>query len=328
MRGPPPTIERSCSRAGVTAGVTAGVALVAAVGAWLVAHRRSPTVRAWMPSVYPTKQSGPVATKAFGIGSHTVLLLHGLGATADFWGAAYDRLGDRHRVLVPDLLGFGGSLDEDGANFGLGRQLVALDRLVVDHAPESERVTVVAHSMGSALALAWAASYHEQVEQVICFGAPMFASEDDARDVIGQAGPMARTFLLDPTWAERACALSCAHRDLAGWLAVAIDPSVPVAMARRSPLHTWPAYRDAMHDLILDAPWRQLLAGLADHGVPTTMVWGDQDQISDPTFARSLLDQADLLQLVIVPGADHHLPITHAQLVVDLLADRTPVVER
>src|SRR6266498_5786417 len=36
-----------------------------------------------------------------------VLLLHGLGGTADFWQPVAHELAHTHRVICPDLLGFG-----------------------------------------------------------------------------------------------------------------------------------------------------------------------------------------------------------------------------
>jgi len=37
------------------------------------------------------------------------VLLHGLVASGIYWGGAFDRLGEQHRLVVPDLLGFGRS---------------------------------------------------------------------------------------------------------------------------------------------------------------------------------------------------------------------------
>ena len=45
----------------------------------------------------------------------------------DIFGAGFDRLAERHRVVVPDLLGFGRSLDEARTAFSVEAHLDALD---------------------------------------------------------------------------------------------------------------------------------------------------------------------------------------------------------
>lgn len=246
------------------------------------------------------------------------MLLHGLGATGDYFGAAYDHLGADHRVLVPDLLGFGRSLDEARPSFGLTDHLDALDTMLADHAPRAEEVVVVAHSMGSVLALAWAARHPHRINRVACFGAPVYANPEAATAGVAESGPMARIFLLDTAWARRVCALNCAHRTLAGAFASLAAPSLPVPVTRRSSLHTWPAYRDALDELILHADWAGLLGTLDAQATPVTLAWGDQDRIGDVDHAGSIIHPG-CQSVEIVPGAAHHLPITHPGAVLDHL---------
>ena len=52
----------------------------------------------------------------------TVVLIHGLGSSAKGdWGACISRLSARHRVLAPDLLGFGGKNSEIDGHMPLAR---------------------------------------------------------------------------------------------------------------------------------------------------------------------------------------------------------------
>ena len=287
---------------------------------WVQRHRRAPAVRAWEPSRHPTRPGAPLATRAFGRGPETVVLLHGLGATNDSWGRAYDRLGRTNRVLVPDLLGFGGSLDETRSHFPLTDHLAALDTMLAQRSPGAGAITLVAHSMGTRLALAWATQRHQQVVRVVCVGAPIYPNAGAARTALSASGPMAKLFLLDTHWAERACAMSCAHRTAAGWLAAVADRAMPVPIARRSPQHTWPAYREAVDQLILHVDWSAELRALASPATPVTFLWGDQDPIGDVAHARSIL-ASDAQSVAIHPGADHHLPLTHPDVVVDLILD-------
>jgi pyruvate dehydrogenase E2 component (dihydrolipoamide acetyltransferase) len=82
-----------------------------------------------------------------------VLFIHGYGGTHDAWVEVADALAAEHRVLLVDLPGFGRSdkYPGDYSPDGLGRKLLAL--LDQQGVP---RVHLVAHSWGSALALAMA----------------------------------------------------------------------------------------------------------------------------------------------------------------------------
>ena len=80
--------------------------LIAAMSQWRFASRRRSGVEWSTPS--PRTMLSPLAARVFGEGT-PIVLLHGLGASGVYWGSAYDRLGDGHRLVVPDLLGFGAS---------------------------------------------------------------------------------------------------------------------------------------------------------------------------------------------------------------------------
>ncbi len=80
-----------------------------------------------------------------------VLLLHGFPSTRRLWAQVAPRLAEAgHRVLVPDLVGYGDSEPRPGLGVGMANQarwmLELLDRLAVAH------VAVVAHDVGTAAA--------------------------------------------------------------------------------------------------------------------------------------------------------------------------------
>ncbi|MCZ7628855.1 MAG: hypothetical protein M5U19_07225 [Microthrixaceae bacterium] len=89
-----------------------GLSVAAATGGWVARLLRSPAVRAWEQSELPIRQIGRLSCKLGGTGPGTALLLHGLVATGDVFGRSPDILAVDHEVAVPDLAGFGRSLDE------------------------------------------------------------------------------------------------------------------------------------------------------------------------------------------------------------------------
>ncbi len=264
----------------------------------------------------PGRRYGPLHARVEGRGGLSTVLLHGLVATGDVFGADFDKLSDRGPLVVPDLLGFGRSLDESRIAFGPEAHLDALDELMAATGLADVPLAVGAHSMGSALALRWAARHPGWITRIVCWGAPVYRNEAETRATISASGLMTRLFVADTRWAEQACALSCRHRTAAGWMAAAAQPSLPVPVSRAVPLHTWPAYRDAIKGLVLESDWPQLVAAAAPD-TEIRLVWGTDDPIGNIAFAQTLLG-ADV---EVIEAADHRLPMTDGtRCVHDLLS--------
>ncbi|MEO6570991.1 MAG: alpha/beta fold hydrolase, partial [Ilumatobacteraceae bacterium] len=179
--------------------------IAAAPGFWIARHALSPAVRTWTrPSLAPDT-TGPLFARVGGGGDQAVVLLHGLVSSGDVFGAAYDELAATRRLVVPDLLGFGRSMDTTRQSFSIDDHLNALDQLADRTGLFEQRWTIGAHSMSSALALRWAARHAQRVDRVVCWGAPIYASPGAALAKISGSA-MARLFVLDTRWAEAACA--------------------------------------------------------------------------------------------------------------------------
>ena len=133
--------------------------------------------------------------------------------------------------------------------------------------------------MGSALALLWAVRHRDRVARVVCWGAPVYRSPETARVRIA-GSTMARLFALDTDLASRACAISCRHRTAAGWLSAAAEPRLPVPVARAASLHTWPAYRDALRQLVIDPEWNELVTACDQASIEIRLVWGGAGTVS------------------------------------------------
>jgi pimeloyl-ACP methyl ester carboxylesterase len=298
-----------------------GAVVAGAPTLWAVRHCRSPAVSGWAPPRLSGDRKGSVYARSGGDGDQAVVLLHGLVSSGDVFGGTFDRLVSSHQVVVPDLLGFGRSIDPTRASFSVGEHLDALDELADRTGLFDRRWTIGAHSMVSTLALHWAKRHHRRVDHVVCWGAPIYRSPEAARTRIS-GSLMTRLFALDTSWAERACAISCRHRAAAGWLTAAFTPTLPVTVARAAALHTWPAYRDAMRHLVLEADWIRGLRDLDLVGVRVELVWGSGDTVGDHDFAQATTAEAPNSRVTIIPGADHHLPMTHPEICIDQLTAR------
>jgi pimeloyl-ACP methyl ester carboxylesterase len=105
--------------------------------------------------------------KAGGEGPQLLLLLHGLGATAEVWDGWGDLLAHTWpgRWLAPDLPGHGSSPPLRRYSFG------AMAAAVSEILPPSDRLVVVGHSLGGVVALALSSGWFgPRVDQVVGVG--------------------------------------------------------------------------------------------------------------------------------------------------------------
>lgn len=287
------------------------VCAVVALALWQVAHRTSPLVRRWARSSFPRRFAGPLSVLDSGStgrdDEEVVVILHGMGATGDYFGAFYDGLSRTRRVVIVDLFGFGHSLDEERAVFDLDTHLDALDAALAALDLDDSTVVVAAHSMSTAIALGWASRHAERVRHVFVWGPPIYRSQKAAQSVGRVYGLMGRLFMLDTKWAERACRINCAHRDLSGWAMAIISPRWPTQLSRDAGRHTWEAYHGSLRALILDADWPELVPS----SVPVTVFHGTDDPIGDHEYIAELFGPD---RVVEVSEADHHVALERPEL--------------
>lgn len=111
--------------------------------------------------------AAPVALKTLELGKGPpIVLLHGLGGTRLQWMPVAKRLLATHRVILVDLPGHGDSPMPDP--FTLQAAADAVDAVL---AGEKERVVLVGHSVGGAIALLEASAHPEHVRGLVVLDA-------------------------------------------------------------------------------------------------------------------------------------------------------------
>jgi pimeloyl-ACP methyl ester carboxylesterase len=213
-----------------------------------------------------------------------LVLVHGLGGAASNWTELAPILAERHRVLVPDLPGHGGSdpLPGDG---GLGP---LADR--VRRCAEKEQALpapVVGHSLGGEVALRLAAERREAVEALVLCASSGISCRS-RRNRVGLAittavrpGRIAgrhRQRLVRRQWATRACFLGLAEATL--------TPEGALGFLERAATAT--DTRPAARALVAE-DFRARLDRIA---CPVLILWGARDRIVPPDdgfeYARRL----------------------------------------
>jgi pimeloyl-ACP methyl ester carboxylesterase len=114
-----------------------------------------------------------------GGGEDVLLLLHGLGATADVWRPVIARLPGlwRGRWIAPDLPGHGRS--PKAGNYAIGAQTATIARLL----PAGSRVYVLAHSLGGVIGVLLASQWFGASVQAVTAFSVKVAWTDEEKDM-------------------------------------------------------------------------------------------------------------------------------------------------
>ena len=243
------------------------------------------------------------------LGDHgvPVVLLHGLAGSNTSWGAAYDPLADRARLIAPDLLGFGDSpwpASGYGPDEHAAAVVACLEELGID-----EPAILVGHSLGALLALRIAVRFPGKVRSIVGLAPPIYRNRAEAKKRLSGYGVMERLFSADSPFARAICMWMCDHRRAAANIAVLLRPDLPPAVARAAVRHTWASYSETYRSVIAAAEAASWLPAL---GVPMLLIAGDHDPLVDLGFMQELAASFPLVSYRICPGARHHLPIAFA----------------
>lgn len=106
-----------------------------------------------------------------------LLAVHGLGGSGRYWDGLARRVGDRFRVLAPDLAGFGTS-DKPAAPYDRDFHLEGLDAVVRELGGDGHAV-VVGHSLGAVFAALWAGRHPERALGLALVAAPFPSGEGE-----------------------------------------------------------------------------------------------------------------------------------------------------
>jgi pimeloyl-ACP methyl ester carboxylesterase len=278
----------------------------------MAAARGQEDVR-WSAPAGELRDAG-LRVRVSGRGPRTFLLLHGLAGSQRYFGASFDVLASEGRLVVPDLLGFGGSPRPETSDYGTDAHADAvLDTL--EALGTRPPVYVAAHSIGTLVALRLAVRQPELVRAIVAFGPPLYRTPDEALRHLRRMGLWTRLFATDTVWARIACAWMCRHRPLAARLAAWMRPDLPPEIARDAVEHTWVSYSSSFRQLVVQSTGA---ADLARVQVPVHLVAGEHDAVVAPAFLSELASTLRHVRLDRWPGG-HDLPLTAPHRCVEAL---------
>ena len=116
----------------------------------------------------------------------TVVLIHGFGEDGSIWQEQVNFLKDHFCVIVPDIPGSGNSSFLKDANIDIFAEIIKniLDTEVQKSSIDKNDVTMIGHSMGGYITLAFAEKYPQYLKKIGLFHSSAFA--DDPEKINGR----------------------------------------------------------------------------------------------------------------------------------------------
>jgi len=248
-----------------------------------------------------------------------VLLIHGLGDEADTWRHVLPSICLTHRVIAPDLPGFGRS---DKAKrkytipFFIDTMLELMDRLSISQA------ILIGHSTGAIIAHALAVQQPERVKRLVLISGSLVSKENQINSGL--------LFFLTPWLGER---IYTRLRKDSEKAYLSLEPYYNhlenLSQADRDFLYqrvnerVWSngqrmGFLSTFRNLVAWLPSQQksLPARLSGWKIPTTVIWGENDRINSINNAHALVKIMPSTRLVTVPGAGHNLHQENAGVLV------------
>jgi pimeloyl-ACP methyl ester carboxylesterase len=260
-----------------------------------------------------------VAYCSAGSDGPVLVLLHGLAGCSAGWAGLADRLGDRYRLIAPDLLGHGQTAKPRG-DYSVGAYATGvrdlLDVLGV------ERATLVGHSFGGGVAMQLAYLCPERAERLVLVASGGLGDE---------VSPLLRTISLPLSEFVLPLVMLTGVRDAASVLRALLrriglrtDPVVEEVLATYGRLTDRQAQRAFVETIRASIDWNGQRASARDRirlaaELPTLIVWGTHDRVIPVEHARATHAAIPGSRLELFEGAGHFLPVEHPRRLAALL---------
>jgi pimeloyl-ACP methyl ester carboxylesterase len=279
-------------------------------------------------TIIPAQPSGPEHLSIHGsemtfrqAGSGPALLLvHGMASRSDTWEQVMAPLARDHLVLAPDLVGQGASANPAG-DYSLGAHAARLrDFMSVVGMP---RATVVGHSLGGGIAMQFAYQFPDLCDRLV-----LVSSGGLGREVSWLLR------LLSLPGVEYALPIICPRfvRDRGDEVLrllrrAGLRHAAAAEMWRAYTSLSEPGSRRAFARTLSSVvdPGGQSVSALDRlyliAGIPTLIIWGDQDNIIPVSHAHAAHEALPGSRLEIIHGAGHLPHVQDPDRFVDVLAD-------
>jgi pimeloyl-ACP methyl ester carboxylesterase len=249
---------------------------------------------------------------------HALLLIHGMAGSSATWREIIPQLAKKYRVIAPDLLGHGESAKPRG-DYSLGAFAVSL-RDLLDELGVS-RATVVGQSLGGGIAMQFTHQHRDYCERLALIGSGGLGPE--LSPVLRMLSAPGAELLLPVVAPQPVLNLG---NKVGSWLT-----SAGIRAPRAGEM--WQAYC-SLSDPRTRQAFLRTLRSVVDYrgqavsalnklhvaaGLPTVLIWGDQDRIIPVAHAYAAHDALEGSRLEVLEGVGHFPHVEAPMAVADIL---------
>lgn len=252
----------------------------------------------WTPPFFDRDDgTRPLHTEVYGSGETTLVFVAGLGGTTRYWRERIQGLESDYRVVLVDLLGFGQS-PKPWTQYSVDRQVNELRTVLAPFDP----VSMVGHSLGALLTVAYAARYPDRVRNIVVMAMPYFGSQARAYQYFRTGPVKGGVFYTNIFLTMLACIIS---RRVLGWLLPYVLRQVPREVAEDLVKHTWRSSTSSLWEVVYRYDVAMDLARLP-HRIAVLFIHGDLDLMAPVETIERLVAKDTRWRLALMPGVDHH----------------------
>ncbi|MDP1824834.1 MAG: alpha/beta hydrolase [Archangium sp.] len=223
-----------------------------------------------------------------------VVLLHGFASSIENWLTVMPKLVKDHRVIAIDLRGFGWT-DRPVADYSPAAQAKLL-KAVLDER-KVNKVSIVAHSWGSSVALAFALEYPAQVDRLALYDAWVYDSQLPSMFHMARAKGLGEV-LFGLFYSER-----YDERLTLGFYDPEIVSQALVDDVERA--FDRPGTRAAALETVRGMRFEDMEGRYKSITAPTLLLWGREDLVTPVSVGEKLVRQLPNARLNVYPRCGH-----------------------
>lgn len=257
----------------------------------------------WAPGAGQVSQAGGLSVRVLGPAYGVpVVMLHGIAGSKAYFGAAYDVLADRARLIAPDLSGYGAT-GPQATGYGVDDQAQAVLRCL-DALQVQRPAVLVGLSFGTNIAIRLAVTHPERVACVLGTAPMVFPDRSAAIAGLGRLDPVTRLIATDPAIGTFVAGWASTNQARAAAIARAVDPALPGPIAEAAVGTPPEVLQASLRAGLIEAP---VPTWIAASRVPIRLLVGDADPTPDRRYLAGLAAAHPMITIVPVRGADHHV---------------------
>ena len=236
----------------------------------------------------------------------TVVAVHGIPESSVAWRDVATSVGDRARMVIPDLPGFGCSDKPENYDYSLARQSRLLEALLEKVVPTGP-IHLAVHDIGGPVGLMWALRNPERLASLLILNTTLFLELFRP--------PLPALISLIPVLGPRAVAAKLSREDdfKRAFLRPCARPIDPATLDElydpyrqsdtcRAAALTWAAYRRGLGAVVRA---RKALPAIT---APTTVLFGARDPYCTPASARAFASRIPNARLRLLDDVGHFTP--------------------